>query len=85
MHIHLDDPARARDLADYLRASGCLVAESGLGTIEASPPPSSLATDEAERELESYVLLWRASTGVDAVTTGDFDAPAERLSLAQLF
>ncbi len=89
MRIHLDDPARLRDLSDYLRASGCLVTAAGSSAIEASPPPRSLSAQEAERELESYLLLWRACTpGQDPIICATGDSAVEqqeRVSLAQIF
>ncbi len=89
MLIHLDDPARLRDLTDYLRASGCLVAAVSLTAIEAAPPPRSLVAAEAERELDSYLLLWRAGSPGPAPIVSDPDDPVaagqERFSLAQVF
>ena len=89
MRIYLDDPARLRDLTDYLRTSGCLVTQAGPRAIEAAPPPRSLTAEEAERELDAYLLLWRAGNdGPDLIVSDPDDVDVVlrgRLSLAQVF
>lgn len=66
MRVQLSDPARLRDLLDYLRAAECVADQANRDLVEVFVPRAG-NEDEARRALDVLLATWRAmNPGVQA-------------------
>ncbi len=59
MRIRVSDPALLRDLISYLRAAECVAEQASKDAVEAFVPRAP-DEEQARREVNSYLAIWRA-------------------------
>lgn len=65
MRIRLSAPELVLELRDVLRRAGCIAAQTGPDTLEATIP-EAVSVEQERRELEAYVRMWAAARDVEA-------------------
>jgi hypothetical protein len=64
MTVRVGDASRVRELTEYLEARGCTVARLDDALLEVTPEVER--RDAAALELDLYLRLWEAVSGVNA-------------------
>ena len=69
MSVRTDDPARLDELASFLGGLGCRASAVDAVTLEVVAP-EALRDDAAALEVDLYLRIWEARTGVAAGRIG---------------